>query len=131
MAATKLDKLTQKREQLNAQIQALKSKEAAQKRKEDTKRKILIGGVVLKMLKTGEMPEDRLTQILDKHLDKDADRALFDLPEMAKTEAKEQVQQQELIGAQRPFSREQSEGSVQALRVKTGCLALLPEFDHL
>ena len=91
--------LTQKRQQLNAQIQALKSKEAAQKRKEDTKRKILIGGVLLKMLKTGEMPEDRLMQILDKHLDKDADRTLFDLPERPKTKDKKQVSQQEMIGA--------------------------------
>ena len=68
-------------------------------RKEDTKRKILIGGVVLKMLKIGEMPQDRLTQILDKHLDKDADRALFDLPERPKTKDKKQVSQQEMIGA--------------------------------
>jgi len=99
MAITKLDKLTQKREQINAQIQALKSKESAQRRKEDTKRKILIGGVVLKMLKTGEMPQERLTQILDKHLDKDADRALFDLPERPKTKDNKQVSQQEMIGA--------------------------------
>ena len=99
MAISQLDKLTQKREQLNAQIQAIKTKEAVQKRKEDTKRKILIGGVVLKMLKTGDMPQERLTQILDKHLDKAADRALFDIPEIAKKEEKEQVYQQELIGA--------------------------------
>ena len=99
MATSQLEKLTKKREQLNAKIQAIKTKEAANKRKEDTRRKILIGGVVLKMLKTGEMPQERLTQILDKHLDKAADRALFDLPESVKKEEKEQVHQQELIGA--------------------------------
>ena len=88
MATTKLEKLTLKREQLNAQIQALKAKENQNKRKEDTKRKILIGGVVLKMICTGEMPQDRPTQILDKHLTKDDDRALFDLPEKTKTEEK-------------------------------------------
>ena len=99
MATTKLDKLTLKREQLNAQIQAIKAKENQSKRKEDTKKKILIGGVVLKMLGNGEMPQDRLTQILDKHLTKDADRALFDLPEKTKTEEKRQEHQQEMIGA--------------------------------
>ena len=45
-------------------------------------RKILIGAVVIKMLKTGEMPQERLTQLLDKYLEKEADRALFDLPEV-------------------------------------------------
>ena len=96
---TKLEKLNLKREQLNAQIQAIKSKEASQKRKDDTRRKVLIGGVVMKMLKTGEMPQERLTQILDKHLEKDADRALFVLKESKKAEEKEQELEQELIGA--------------------------------
>ena len=77
MTTSKLDQLTKKREQLNAQIQALKVKENKKKRKENTRRKILIGGVVLKMLKEGEMPQECLNQILDKHLDKEADRALF------------------------------------------------------
>ena len=45
MTTSKLDQLTKKREELNAQIQALKTKENQKKRKEDTKRKILIGGV--------------------------------------------------------------------------------------
>jgi hypothetical protein len=92
MATTKLDKLNLKREQLNAKIQAIKSKE-------DTRRKVLIGGVVMKMLKTGEMPQERLTHILDKHLEKDADRALFELPDKPKNEEKRQVSQQEMIGA--------------------------------
>ena len=96
---TKLEKLNLKREQLNAQIQAIKLKEASQKRKEDTRRKVLIGGVVMKLLRTGEMPQDRITKMLDKHLEKDADRVLFDLPEKTKTEEKRQVHQQEMIGA--------------------------------
>ena len=54
---------------------------------------------MIKMLGNGEMPQERLTQILDKHLDKATDRALFDLPERVKIETKEQIHQQELIGA--------------------------------
>ena len=79
MAQNKLAALTAKRDQINAQIQALKAKEQAQKRKEDTRRKVLIGAVVLKMLKTGEMSQERLTAMLDKNLDSDQDRMLFDL----------------------------------------------------
>ncbi len=99
MATSKLDKLTLKREQLNAKIQAIKSKEASQKRKDDTRRKVLIGGVVMKMIKTGEMPQERLTQILDKHLEKDADRTLFDLPKAIKSDEKRESLEEELIGA--------------------------------
>ena len=77
MTTSKLDQLTKKREELNAQIQALKAKENQKKRKEDTKRKILIGGVIMKMLKTGEMPQERLNQLLDKHLERTMDRELF------------------------------------------------------
>lgn len=97
MTTSKLDQLTKKREQLNAQIQALKAKENKKKRKDDTRRKILIGGVVMKMLKTGEMPQERLNQILDKHLDKEADRALFDLPSNAKDEEKIQIGYKEKV----------------------------------
>ena len=79
MSTNKLDALTKKRDEINAQIQAIKAREQAQHRKDDTRRKVLVGGVVLKMLKTGEMPQERLNQILDKYLEKDTDRALFDL----------------------------------------------------
>lgn len=79
MSTNKLDALTKKRDEINAQIQAIKAREQAQHRKDDTRRKVLIGGVVQKMLKTGEMPQERLNQILDKHLEKDTDRALFSL----------------------------------------------------
>jgi len=99
MATSKLDKLNEKRAQLNAQIQAIKQKENQQKRKEDTKRKILIGGVVIKMLNSGEMPKDRLQQILDTHLVKDSDRALFDLQPRPKTKDKLKDLERELIGA--------------------------------
>ena len=96
---SKIDTLTQKRDELNEQIKKIKSRESIKRRKEDTKRKILIGGVVIKMMKEGEMPEDRLNQILDKHLEKDSDRALFDLPEKKKDEVKLTSSEKELIGA--------------------------------
>ena len=99
MATTKLDKLTLKRQQINAQIQELKAKEAQQRRKEETKRKVLVGSVVLKMLENGEMPQERLNQILDKHLSRDADRALFDLDSKKSEQVKETKIELETSGA--------------------------------
>ena len=86
MKSNRLDGLTEKRDQINAQIQAIKSREQAQKRKGDTRRKILIGGVVLKIVKTGEMKKEWLDQILDLNLDSERDRVLFGLPEKNKTD---------------------------------------------
>lgn len=99
MTSSKLDKLTVKRQQLNAQIQALKAQESKQKRKEETKKKVLVGSVVLKMLETGEMPQERLAQILDKHLTRDADRALFELPQRNTQAVKEDTMELETAGA--------------------------------
>ena len=76
----RLESLTAKRDQLNAQIQAIRAREQAQKRKDDTRRKVLIGSVFLKMIKDGEMKQEQLDRILDKHLEKERDRALFGLP---------------------------------------------------
>lgn len=94
MANTKrLEALEAKRKQLDARIQALKAMDHAQSRKDDTRRKVLIGGVVLKMLKTGEMPEGRLNQLLDKHLDAERDRKLFGLgPKQQQVEPSQQPQ---------------------------------------
>src|SRR5260364_72300 len=77
--AKRLEALEAKRKQLDAQIQALRVREQTQARKDDTRRKVLIGGVMLPMVKLDEMPEGRLTQLLDKHLDAERDRKLFGL----------------------------------------------------
>ena len=74
--ANKIEELKKKRDQINAQIKSLTAKEQVQKRKLETRRKIVIGGIVLKMLKEGEMPQERLTAILTKHLD-EKDKILF------------------------------------------------------
>ena len=79
MAQSKIETLTEKRNQIDAQIQALKAQEVAQKRKDDTRKKILIGGVVLKMLKAKDLKQEWLDGILNKHLDSERDRALFGL----------------------------------------------------
>ena len=76
----KLDDLLKKREQLNAQIQKERNKLSSQQRKEDTRRKILLGALMMEMMKKGELDEKKIMKRLDRFLSKDIDRQLFDLP---------------------------------------------------
>ena len=76
----KLDDLLKKREQLNAQIQKERNKQSQQKRKEDTRRKILLGALMVEMMKKGELDEKKILKRLDVFLTKDIDRKLFDFP---------------------------------------------------
>ena len=76
----KLDELLKKREQLNAQIQQERNKQTQQQRKEDTRRKILLGALVIEMMKKGELDEKKILKKLDGFLTKDIDRKLFSLP---------------------------------------------------
>lgn len=76
----KLDELLKKREQLNAQIQKERNKQTQQQRKEDTRRKILLGALMISMLKKGELDEKKILKRLDGFLTLDMDRNLFELP---------------------------------------------------
>ena len=76
----KLDELLKKREQLNAQIQKERNKQTQQQRKEDTRRKILLGALMMEMMKKGELDEKKILKRLDSFLTKNIDRKLFDLP---------------------------------------------------
>lgn len=75
----RLEELTKRRDQITAQIQALKAREQAAERKQDTRRKILIGAAVLERVKNGKWPEERLLAMMDEFLTKDLDRQLFGL----------------------------------------------------
>ncbi|MDY6899191.1 MAG: hypothetical protein SWZ49_14095 [Cyanobacteriota bacterium] len=74
-----LDELLKKREQLNAQIQKERNKQSQQQRKEDTRRKILLGALMMEMMKKGELDEKKILKRLDGFLTSDIDRKLFDL----------------------------------------------------
>ncbi len=75
----KLEKLLEKREQLNAEIQKARARETAQKRKEDTRRKILLGALVIEMMDKGELDDGVIMKRLEGFLTRDIDRKLFDL----------------------------------------------------
>jgi hypothetical protein len=75
----RLQDLLEKRKKLDAQIQAVRSKEVAKKRKEDTRRKILVGAAILEEVAAGGFPEEKLRKILDSQIVRPGDRALFQL----------------------------------------------------
>ena len=80
----KLDALLEKQKQLKAQKQAIAARERtklqAQARKDDTRRKILIGSFIIKQIETDLEAKNRLLSKLDEYLTENRDRKLFDLP---------------------------------------------------
>ncbi|KXB17340.1 hypothetical protein [Xylella fastidiosa] len=77
----RLKALELKQAQIKAQIQAIKARDTAQERKDDTRRKVLIGSVVLKLIKDGKLEQAQINQWLDDALTAIRDRALFGLAE--------------------------------------------------
>lgn len=76
----RLEDLLKKREQINAQIQKARARQNAQERKEDTRRKILLGALVKEMMANGELDEAMILKRLDGFLTREIDRKLFDFP---------------------------------------------------
>ncbi len=74
---TKLKQLKTRQQRIEARARALASRRA---RKEDTRRKILIGATVLARVDRDELDHADLLAWLDAHLTRDDDRALFELP---------------------------------------------------
>jgi hypothetical protein len=76
--------LQEKLKQLKARQQRVETRrratESRRSRKEDTRRKILVGAVVLAKIEHGEFSDSQLRGWLDEALTRADDRALFDLP---------------------------------------------------
>jgi hypothetical protein len=69
-------KLRQQRSDARKQAAA-----ALRERKCDTRRKILLGALVMEKMKQGEVDQERMRVWLDQTLTRASDRALFDLPQ--------------------------------------------------
>ncbi len=81
-----LEKLIEQKSQLEARIQSEKIKAASQHRKDETRRKILVGSYCLeKYMKSGSF--EKLITELNSFLFKDSDRALFGLAPREQKEA--------------------------------------------
>jgi hypothetical protein len=81
--ATQIAQLEERLRQLKAREQAVEARrrslESRRLRKDDTRRKILVGAIVLAKVEQGELPEARLRAWLDAALVRTDDRALFGL----------------------------------------------------
>lgn len=90
--SSKLEKLQQERNRLNAQIQRLAARKQAEERKQQTRRDVLVGAFVRRQLAAGEAvflsSEDRLLRLMDGWLTRDGDRAVFGLAPLPKPEKK-------------------------------------------
>ena len=84
----RLRKLEESHARIAAEIQRVKGRAAQEARKRDTHRKILAGALLLDQVQRGEWPEERFLAALDRFLEKDRDRAVFDLPPRSTSPAK-------------------------------------------
>jgi len=80
MTQKKLDGLKKKQAQLTARIQQLEATEKNRERKRQTRRKILVGAYFIDKM-TQENRLEELKNHLNDYLQRNIDRALFDLPE--------------------------------------------------
>ena len=78
----KLKEEKAKKQRIEARKRAI---EARAERAKDTRRKILIGSVILAQVKQGKVTEAGLHAMLGSSLTRDDDRALFNLPPMKTT----------------------------------------------
>ncbi|WP_113421933.1 mobilization protein [Escherichia coli] len=91
-AAERLAKLEEQRARINAEIQRVRAREQQQKRKEDTRRKVLVGAWMMGKVQNGEWPEQKLIEAMDSYLERDHDRALFGLQPKQKQQPQEHGQ---------------------------------------
>jgi hypothetical protein len=75
-AETKLKQLKAEQQKIGARKKAV---EVQRKRKDDTRRKVLAGSVLLARVESGEWSETALKAMMDKALTRAEDRALFGL----------------------------------------------------
>jgi hypothetical protein len=79
MGKSRLEKLLEQREAVNARIRREQTKTQTQQRKDDTRRKILAGAAVLDRAEKDAASKGELHRLLAGFLVRDDDRALFGL----------------------------------------------------
>jgi hypothetical protein len=85
MAESRLKRLIEKREAVDARIKQEQNKVRASERKTDTRRKILGGAAVLEWAKRDSDFSGKLMRELKMLLVRDSDRTLFGLPLLSKS----------------------------------------------
>jgi large subunit ribosomal protein L7/L12 len=79
MKNSKLEALKTKKEQIEARIKNIESKEKVRAKKDDTRRKVLIGAMVMEQMGKSEESKKKVLANLDGFLTRPLDRKLFGL----------------------------------------------------
>ena len=87
MGTDRLEKLKEQRETIAARIRREQAKARTRERKDDTRRKILAGAVVLERADKDAALKTQLDALLARFLVRDDDRALFGLAPLPAKEA--------------------------------------------
>lgn len=77
--SSKLEQLKEKQIQLNNRIKLEENKLKVKDRKVETRKKILIGAMVLKKMESDEAYRDSIIRDLDKYLTTERDRKTFNI----------------------------------------------------
>ena len=72
-----IEKLEARKKRLEFELQNVRRLQRKENRKRDTRRKILIGSLALKLLKENKLDSELIYAELDKFLTKEIDRQLF------------------------------------------------------
>ena len=89
MSNKRLEHFWENQKQIEDRIQEIKAQESTEKRKEDTRKKILLGAMVMHLIETGYWQKEEIYKQLDKFLDKPIERQLFGLSELEQDEEEE------------------------------------------
>ena len=82
-SASNIDSLKKKRDIINARIRLAQNREQSKERKDNTRRKILIGSYYLDQANKNNSFND-IVKLMDSYLTRDSDRMLFDLTPIKK-----------------------------------------------
>ena len=74
------EELKDKTKKLNTQIRSIEARASESGRKIETRKKILLGAMVMNLIENKQLSEKQVNQWLSDYLSKDRDRALFGLP---------------------------------------------------
>jgi len=78
--ADRIRQLEEQRARINAKIQRVRSRESQEERKRETRRLILMGAMLRDRIARKDLSEKLFKADMDRFLDRDQDRVLFDLP---------------------------------------------------
>ena len=82
-SASNIDSLKKRRDIINARIRLAQNREQSKERKDNTRRKILIGSYYLDQANKNNSFND-IVKLMDSYLTRDSDRLLFDLTPIKK-----------------------------------------------